>query len=136
MRPTSSTTRGCFASRCEPKCPTRSAERSPCSRSWPGEHILYDRADGAISGIIDWGDLALGDSDYDLLYLYQDYGADFVRRLLIHSPHAEPIRMMEKLRVFNVCDHLRDVVAARRGSSTSLAVNEAVRALSAVLRQG
>jgi aminoglycoside 2''-phosphotransferase len=97
------------------------------------EHVLYDRAARAISGIIDWGDLTIGDPDYDLLYLYQDYGGDFVRRLLAHHPHPEPARLMDKLRVFNACDHLRDVLAARRDPSAGDALQEATSALGEVL---
>lgn len=73
------------------------------------EHILYDRATDTITGIIDWGDMALGDPDYDLLYLYQDYGRAFVERLLEHLPHDEPDRLFRKLRVFNAYDYLNDL---------------------------
>ena len=78
------------------------------------EHLLYDRAAGAITGIIDWGDLVIGDPDFDLLYLYQDYGEGFVRRLLAHYPHAEPARLLAKLRVFNACERIQTIADARR----------------------
>ena len=99
------------------------------------EHVLYDRAAEAISGIIDWGDLTIGDPDFDLLYLYQDYGEGFVRRLLAHHPHADPARLLDKLRVFNACDHIRTIVAARRDRSAGPAVHEAACALSELLHQ-
>ncbi len=100
------------------------------------EHVLYDAAARAISGIIDWGDLTIGDPDYDLLYLYQDYGEDFVRRLLAHHPQPDPARLLDKLRVFNACDHIQAIVASRQDHSGGDAVDEAACALSELLRLG
>lgn len=47
-----------------------------------GEHILYDPERGAISGIIDWGDLAIGDPAIDFAGLLDAYGEEFVERVL------------------------------------------------------
>ena len=99
------------------------------------EHVLFDAAAGAIVGIIDWGDVVIGDPDFDLLYLYQDYGADFVRRLLAHYPHPEPERLWSKLRVFNACDHINTIVAAGPDVTGSPAVDESVGALLEAVRE-
>ena len=99
------------------------------------EHVLYAATSRAIVGIIDWGDLTIGDPDYDLLYLYQDYGQDFVRRLLARYPHAEPARLFEKLRVFNTCDHIRTIADSRRLDSDEHVVHESVAALAELLHQ-
>jgi aminoglycoside 2''-phosphotransferase len=48
------------------------------------EHILYDPARGAISGIIDWGDVAIGDPAIDFTGLLAAYGKDFTERVLAH----------------------------------------------------
>ncbi|MGE3911096.1 MAG: phosphotransferase family protein, partial [Chloroflexota bacterium] len=77
------------------------------------EHILYDQASQRIAGIIDWGDLAIGDPDYDLTYLYQDYGAPFVQRLLTYLPHPDPARLFAKLGVFSATDYLHDLAQAQ-----------------------
>jgi aminoglycoside 2''-phosphotransferase len=47
-----------------------------------GEHILYNTARGTISGIIDWGDTAIGDPAIDFAGLLASYGEDFVERVL------------------------------------------------------
>ncbi len=73
------------------------------------EHIRFDTEANRISGIIDWGDLEIGDPDYDLMYLRQDYGEDFVRRLLAYYPHPEPDRLLHKLRVWDACDLFESV---------------------------
>ncbi len=113
----------------------RSFAHTPCLlyADFAPEHVLYDRAARAITGIIDWGDLAIGDPDYDLLYLRQDYGEDFVRRLLVHDPHPEPARLLEKLRVFDACDQMNTIVAARQDSAEREAIHEAVTALGKLL---
>jgi aminoglycoside 2''-phosphotransferase len=49
-----------------------------------GEHILYDPARSAISGIIDWGDSAIGDPAIDFAGLLADYGEDFTEGVLSH----------------------------------------------------
>jgi aminoglycoside 2''-phosphotransferase len=99
------------------------------------EHILYDPTARALTGLIDWGDLALGDPDFDLLYLYQDHGAAFVRRLLAHYPHPDPARLPAKLRVFNASDYLQDIAAAEANDATRTAAREAVAALRALVRE-
>ena len=95
------------------------------------EHILYDRAADEITGIIDWGDMAIGDPDYDLTYLYQDYGAEFVRRLQVHYQHDDPDRLYRKLRVFCAYDYLFDIMANTDGSE---AVREALDGLRQLAR--
>jgi aminoglycoside 2''-phosphotransferase len=53
-----------------------------------GEHILYDPAHGAISGIIDWGDTIIGDPAIDFAGLLADYGENFAAQVLAHY-HGE-----------------------------------------------
>ena len=53
-------------------------------RDLSGDHILVDLASGTISGIIDWGDVEIGDPAIDFTGLLDDYGADFARLALAH----------------------------------------------------
>ncbi|HVE56297.1 MAG TPA: aminoglycoside phosphotransferase family protein, partial [Pyrinomonadaceae bacterium] len=46
------------------------------------DHLLYDQKTKLISGVIDFGDMLIGDPAWDFLWLYEDYGADFLTRLL------------------------------------------------------
>jgi aminoglycoside 2''-phosphotransferase len=106
------------------------------------EHILYDRATRAITGLIDWGDMTIGDTDYDLLYLYQDYSEDLVRRLIVfdltpHAPPTDPERLLLKLRVFNACDYIRDIALARDAMPPdAVTIEESIVALSKLARSG
>ncbi|MBK9711046.1 MAG: phosphotransferase [Kouleothrix sp.] len=47
-----------------------------------GDHILVDPAGGTVSGIIDWGDAAIGDPALDFTGLLDDYGAGFAELAL------------------------------------------------------
>lgn len=48
--------------------------------------MLYDPAAGRLTGVIDFGDLALGDPARDFIYLYEDFGADLLAAVLRHYP--------------------------------------------------
>lgn len=47
-------------------------------RDLNSDHILYDAATGAIAGIIDWGDMSIGDPAMDFADLFESYGRGFV----------------------------------------------------------
>jgi aminoglycoside 2''-phosphotransferase len=49
-----------------------------------GEHILYNPAHGAIAGVIDWGDVAIGDAAIDFAGLLDAFGDGFTARVLAH----------------------------------------------------
>ena len=75
---------------------------------WP-EHILYSRAEGRLAGVIDFGDLSLGDPAYDLAFLALPLGPRFLAGLLRHRPHADPARLAEKVRAFALFNAIEDV---------------------------
>ena len=54
-------------------------------------HLLYDRAAGRLTGVIDWGMAGIGDPAADLGWLLQLYGGAFVRRLWRVYPQARAL---------------------------------------------
>jgi aminoglycoside 2''-phosphotransferase len=44
------------------------------------EHVLYDEAARTVSAVIVFGDVTIGDPAWDFVYIYEDYGLDFLRR--------------------------------------------------------
>ena len=46
------------------------------------DHVLFDEASKSVSAIIDFGDMMIGDPAWDLIFIYEDYGLDFLSRLL------------------------------------------------------
>jgi aminoglycoside 2''-phosphotransferase len=76
---------------------------------WP-EHVLFDRAAGRLSGIIDFGQAGLGDPAGDLGNLLQVYGETFVRRMLPAYPEAA--RLLPRARCYS---HARELEWVLRG---------------------
>ena len=75
------------------------------------EHIIYDDIAKAIVGVIDFGDIQIGDPDYDLMYLYEDYwGEKFIRELLKYYTHNNPGQLMTKLAFFSRCNTIHDIL--------------------------
>jgi len=75
-----------------------------------GKHLLIDELSGALNGVIDFGDLHVGDPDYDLIYFYKDYGEAFIRDLLIYYPHSDPERLLRKLEFFSRWNAVQDIL--------------------------
>lgn len=47
----------------------------------PG-HVLYDPRTGGLTGVIDFGDIALGEPARDFIYLYEDFGSRILEAVL------------------------------------------------------
>ena len=74
------------------------------------EHIIYDPATGTVAGIIDFRDIVIGDPDYEMHWLYADYGDRFLQRYLAFSPHPLPLRLLRKLRFFYRANTVADIL--------------------------
>jgi aminoglycoside 2''-phosphotransferase len=75
---------------------------------WP-DHVLFRRDEGRLAGVIDFGDVSIGDPDYDLAFLSGRLGPSFLAGLLRHDPHADPARLAEKIRSFALFNALDDI---------------------------
>ena len=84
------------------------------------DHVLC--VDQAVTGILDWGDVCLGDPDYDFAYVYEDLGEAFVREMALHYGHADPERLVRKARYFTVVDQIETIV---HGGDRALSGDEA-----------
>jgi aminoglycoside 2''-phosphotransferase len=96
------------------------------------QHILY--ANGLVTGILDWGDVSLGDPEYDFCYLYGDVGEEFVREVASHYGHRDPDRLVRKARYFWMVDQI-DVIAYGSGHAPIGEEALAWRQLRAILQQ-
>ena len=73
------------------------------------DHVLYDAAARRITGVLDWGDVSLGDPDFDLAVVGIFFGEDFLARLLPHLPDREPATLRAKARFFTTLRRLTDL---------------------------
>ena len=74
------------------------------------EHILYDPVTQAVAGVIDFGDIEIGDPDYELHWLYGSYGDGFLQTYLTFNPHSSPDRLIRKLRFFHRANTVVDIL--------------------------
>ncbi len=76
------------------------------------DHILYEKTRRGISGIIDFGDLSIGDPDYDLLYLYNSFGTDFIMGILRFYKHSDWENLLRKLHFFSLANKLQILIGS------------------------
>lgn len=72
------------------------------------DHLLVTGAE--ISGVIDFGDIAISDPAYDLCYLWTDAGPDFVGRVCAAAGIPLDDRLIRKLRFWSCSDPAFDVL--------------------------
>jgi aminoglycoside phosphotransferase (APT) family kinase protein len=93
-------------------------------------HVLWDPKLAEVTGIIDFGDMIIGDGAQDLAGLYDDFGPAFVRDVLAELPDGDRetlVRRVYRLYELSVVEWAVDVLDQQR-------CEEFDDALAAVLR--
>jgi aminoglycoside 2''-phosphotransferase len=96
------------------------------------QHILY--AGGAVTGILDWGEVSFGDPDYDFCYLYGEFGEAFVREVASQYAHPAVDRLVRKAHFYWLVDQI-DAIAYGSGRAPAGDEEAAWRQLRALLHQ-
>ncbi|MDF1504041.1 phosphotransferase, partial [Roseisolibacter sp. H3M3-2] len=99
----------------------------------PG-HVLYDPAAGRLTGVIDFGDLALGDPARDLIYVDEDFGPDLLDAVLRHYAPGDDAALRRRMRRWQLLELVGwtlDRLARRRAAESAYGVAEVPRALAA-----
>ena len=82
------------------------------------DHILVNSATEEISGIIDFGDMAIGDPDYDLMYLADQLGVEFITGFSDY--YSTPRKgLLQKLLFFTVANKLQIILSALEDNDTA-----------------
>jgi aminoglycoside phosphotransferase (APT) family kinase protein len=58
--------------------------------------------------VLDWGDVSLGDADFDLAVIRVFFGEPFLARLLEHLPGRDAATVREKARFFTTLRAVQD----------------------------
>lgn len=74
------------------------------------DHILLRKSTKEVNGIIDFGDIAIGDPDYDLMYLSDNPGAKFIQEMLQFYNPDNYIKLMKKLSFFSMANKLQIII--------------------------
>jgi aminoglycoside 2''-phosphotransferase len=63
----------------------------------PG-HVLYDPQTKNVTGLIDFGDIVIGDPARDFIYIYEDYGPVILTEVLNRYAGQDALKMMFPIR--------------------------------------
>jgi aminoglycoside 2''-phosphotransferase len=74
------------------------------------EHLLHDPATGALTGLLDWGDVSLGHSDFDLAIISAFCGPRTLQGLLDRLPDAAAARAAASIPFLLTLRWLQDAV--------------------------
>ena len=72
------------------------------------EHVLMK--DGAIVGVIDFGDVNWGDPDYDFMYLFVDFGQTFIEEVARKYGHPDIGQLGGKLRFYGIVNEIDTIL--------------------------
>lgn len=70
------------------------------------DHYLTDLRQTTLTGIIDFGDAAISDPDYDYLYLLEDCGVPFTRQVMSYRGVADLDARLRKISLFVTFDQV------------------------------
>lgn len=82
-------------------------------------HVILDKEKRKIVGIIDFGDVEIGDPDYEFLRIYDQYGRKFLSELLKEMNHEDPERIWRKVKWLSKVNMLEDVITGIRRNDPS-----------------
>ncbi len=77
------------------------------------EHILYDSESGKITGVIDWSDMIITDPAFEMQDLFQNYGEDFTRLVLLGIGERADYGI-ERARFFTIVRNLQRFMRRER----------------------
>jgi aminoglycoside phosphotransferase (APT) family kinase protein len=61
---------------------------------------LFDPRRGRLTGVIDFGDLAIGDAARDFIYIYEDFGSDMLAAVLRHYAREDTAILMPRIHMW------------------------------------
>ena len=78
------------------------------------EHVLVSAVSATITGVIDWGDVCIGDPARDFIYLYEDWGPEFLGFVLDGYSLESSNRILPRIHMHYVIDQLAWTLDAGR----------------------
>ncbi|HEX8692238.1 MAG TPA: aminoglycoside phosphotransferase family protein [Longimicrobium sp.] len=80
----------------------------------PG-HVLYDPASGRVTGVIDFGDIALGDPARDFIFFYEDFGTALLSLVLDRYGREPREVLLPRLRFWYLAETVHWTLCALEG---------------------
>ena len=70
------------------------------------DHLLFDQNSQVLTGIIDFGDMKIGDPVYEYIYLLEECGEEFTKRVMEVRKEENIQQNLEKLSFFLTADNV------------------------------
>ncbi|WP_010281239.1 phosphotransferase family protein [Bacillus timonensis] len=70
------------------------------------DHLLFDKQRQELTGIIDFGDMRIGDPDYEYIYLFEECGEEFTRNVMEKRYVKNIPNKLEKVSFFLTFDNV------------------------------
>ncbi len=86
----------------------------------PG-HVIFGEKAQIITGIIDFGDVMIGDPAWDFLMIYEDYGLDFLARLLPEYCESDKTDLLRRVFQFSLLEAIERAVSAQAAGGNTFA---------------
>jgi aminoglycoside 2''-phosphotransferase len=67
------------------------------------DHIIFDKSENQIAGIIDFGEVCIGDPDYDFFIIYQEYGRELLELILMYYGRSLTSQVWRKFQFLDCC---------------------------------
>lgn len=87
------------------------------------DHILFDTVNKEITGIIDFGDIAFGDPDYDLMYLLDEFGDNFLNGIFKTYKPKNKKKLKDKLYFFTLANKIQMILRYKNDNDPMDSVN-------------
>jgi aminoglycoside phosphotransferase (APT) family kinase protein len=99
-----------------------------CHYDLAAEHVLLDETGARVTGVIDWGDISIGDPTVDFVGLYAWGGEAFVRAVLDNYEGVVDERVLDRVRPWATFRSVQDIEFGMANDQRAV-VELAVRAL-------
>ena len=103
----------------------------------PG-HVLYDPQTKNVTGVMDFGDIVIGDPARDFIYIYKDYGPVILNEVLDHYAGPDAPAMMLSIRKWYLLEAIAwtsQMYVVQRSTDLSHGLNEIRRELATLANQ-
>ena len=77
------------------------------------DHIIFDDTSKQVAAVIDFGDMMIGDTAWDFLWIYEDYGLDFLSRLLPVYQASDKPTLLRRVFQFSLLETVEFAVSCQ-----------------------
>lgn len=77
------------------------------------DHFIFDEQARRISAVIDFGDTMIGDAAWDFVWIYEDYGLDFLSRMLPAYREIDKPALLKRVFQFSLLEAIEWTVGCQ-----------------------